>query len=219
MPRTSKSLEEATPEAIARAGLAIIEARGAAQLSFRSIAAYLHVSHTTVVRRGGGDFSGLLDLLADHLAEGLPELDPQAGTWSERTEARFTAWHDLLAARPGLVLLRGTRPLLGPRLLARLSEPQLADNLSIGLPMPAALRAYHQLYLYTLGCAALVELHDAKAVRLRTRSALAALDPEEFPLLSGNLDGVMAAITDASVFRDGLRRLIDSWAAQAGDTA
>ncbi|MFB8006967.1 TetR/AcrR family transcriptional regulator C-terminal domain-containing protein [Nocardia sp. NPDC056000] len=213
MPRTSKSLEDATPEAIARAGLAIIESSGAAQLSFRAIATYLGVSHTTVVRRGGGDFLGLLDLLADHLAADLPAIAPGSGEWARATEERFVAWYTLIAAHPGLVLLRGSRPLLGPCLLARLTEPQVADNLSLGLTLPRALQAYREMYLFTLGCAAMVEHRDTKAVQLRTRSTLAALDPDEYPLLSGHLNEVAEAIVDVEPFHDGLRRLIASWAA------
>ncbi|MEV6768687.1 hypothetical protein AB0N05_08620 [Nocardia sp. NPDC051030] len=215
MPKTSKSLEEATPGAIARAGLAIIETRGASELSFRAIASFLGVSHTTVVRRGGGDFGGLLDLLADHLADGLPEIAPGSGMWAEVTERRFVAWYDLLVAHPGLVLLRGPRPWLGPRVLARLTEPQLADNLSLGLPITEALHAYREMYLYTLGCAALVEQRDPKAVRLRARSALAALDPDEHPLLAAHLDDITTVLAGDGVYRDGLRRLIASWTATA----
>lgn len=213
MPRTSKSLEEATPEAIARAGLAIIEAGGPSQLSFRSIATHLKVSHTTVVRRGGGDFSGLLDLMADSLAESLPECAPGRCGWAEATETRFLAWYHLLIAYPGLVLLRGTRPLLGPRLLARLTEPQLADNISLGLCPEDAIRAYREMYLYTLACAALVEHRDPREILLRSRSAFAILDPQEFPLISGHLGQLADSLTGDSIYRDGLRRLIDSWAA------
>ncbi|GAB4584981.1 TetR/AcrR family transcriptional regulator C-terminal domain-containing protein [Nocardia sp. IFM 10818] len=213
MPRTSKSLEEATPRAIARAGLAIIETRGAQELSFRAIANYLRISHTTVVRRGGGDFNGLLDLLADHLAEDLPEIAPGSAPWARLTEDRFVAWHTLLIAHPGLVLLRGARPWLGPRLLSRLTEPQLADNLSLGMTMVEAMRAYREMYIYTLGAAALIEHRDPKPPLLRTRAAVAALDPDEYPLLSAHLGEMTTVLTGDDVFRDGLRRLIDSWAA------
>ncbi|MVU77496.1 TetR/AcrR family transcriptional regulator [Nocardia sp. ET3-3] len=212
MPRKSKSLDEATPGAIARAGLEILENRGAAELSFRSIAAHLAVSHTTVVRRGGGDFNGLVEMLADHLALDLPEIAAGSADWADATERRFVAWYTLLTAYPGLVMLRGPRPWLGPHLLTRLTEPQLADNVSLGLSPGDAFRAYRECYLYTLGCAGLVEHRDRKPARLRTRSILAALDPDEYPILATNLDEISALLTDDVVFRDGLRRLIASWA-------
>ncbi|WP_067813525.1 TetR/AcrR family transcriptional regulator C-terminal domain-containing protein [Nocardia inohanensis] len=213
MPRKSKSLDEATPEAIARAGLAIISEKGGSELSFRAIANYLEVSHTTVVRRGGGDFAGLLDLLADHLADSLPVIPAGSGEWAELTERRFTALYELLGTRPGLVLLRGSRSWFGPRILSRLTEPQLADNLALGLTVDDALLAYREMYLYTLGCAALIEHRDRKTVRLRTRSALAALDPEEFPVLGTHLETVAQLTVSDDIFCDGLRRLITSWAA------
>ncbi|GAB2519759.1 hypothetical protein GCM10027167_23450 [Nocardia heshunensis] len=208
-------LEEATPEAIARAGLAIIENRGATELSFRAIATDLSVSHTTVLRRGGGDFNGLVELVADVLALDLPEIPAGSGDWPTATEARFAAWYTLLTAYPGLVMLRGPRPWLGRRLLSRLTEPQLADSVSLGLSAADAFRCYRELYLYTLGCAALVEHRNRKPAQLRTRSALAALDPDEYPVMATHLDTISELLTDDTVFRDGLRRLITSWAASA----
>lgn len=216
MPRKSKSLEEATPEAIARAGLDIIATRGAGELSFRAIAAHLRVSHTTVVRRGGGDFSGLLELLADQLADDLPEIPAGSDDWAKATERRFVAWYDLLTSYPGLVMLRGPRVWLGPRLLARLTEPQVADNLSQGMTPRDAFRAYRECYLYTLGCAGLVAQHDRKPVRLRVRSDLAALDPDRYPELATHLDLVSELLTSDEVFHDGLRRLIESWGRDPG---
>ncbi|MGW4247029.1 TetR/AcrR family transcriptional regulator C-terminal domain-containing protein [Nocardia sp. NPDC004722] len=219
MPRNSKSLEEATPEAIARAGLAIIESRGAAELSFRAIATDLRVSHTTVLRRGGGDFNGLVELVADVLALDLPEIPAGSGDWAAVTEARFTAWYTLLTAYPGLVMLRGPRPWLGHRLLARLTEPQLADTVSRGLTPADAFRCYRELYLYTLGCAGLVEHRDRKPGHLRTRATLAGLDPDQYPVLATHLDIISELFTGDDVFRDGLRRLIASWARLEAPTA
>ncbi|MEU1429837.1 TetR/AcrR family transcriptional regulator C-terminal domain-containing protein [Nocardia sp. NPDC005746] len=215
MPRNSQSLAEATPEAIARAGLEIIESRGASELSFRTIAAHLRVSHTTVVRRGGGDFSGLVELVADVLALDLPEVAPGSGDWSESTERRFSAWYDLLTAYPGLIMLRGPRPWVGRRILARLTEPQLADNISLGLTPEQSFFAYRECYLYTLGCASLVEFRDRKPTQLATRGRLAALDPDEFPIMTTHLDTVTELLTSDAVFHDGLRRMIASWAATA----
>ncbi|WP_458689772.1 TetR/AcrR family transcriptional regulator C-terminal domain-containing protein [Nocardia tengchongensis] len=215
MPRNSQSLAEATPEAIARAGLEIVQSRGASELSFRSIAAHLRVSHTTVVRRGGGDFNGLVELVADVLALELPEIPAGSGDWAHFTERRFVAWYTLLTAYPGLVMLRGPRPWLGRRLLTRLTEPQLADNISLGLGPEQAFVAYRELYLYTLGCAGLVEFRDRKPTQLRTRAALAALDPDEFPVMATHLDTMSGLLTSDEVFHDGLRRLIESWAAAA----
>lgn len=206
MPRRSDASDEATPERIAATALAIIDEDGPSALSFRTVATRLHISHATVQRRCG-DVAGLLDLCIDHLAGELPEL-PVGGGWAESTETRFRALYSLLTAHPGLAVLRGARPWLGPRLLGRLVEPQLADNLAAGMSSEQAIFSYRQLYLFTLGAANFVDHRDPTTARRHTRTALAALDPVEFPSLTGHLDTVVEAVVDHEVYYDGLRRLI-----------
>ncbi|MEU5425383.1 TetR/AcrR family transcriptional regulator C-terminal domain-containing protein [Streptomyces olivoreticuli] len=206
MPRRSPSLSLATPDRIARTALAVIDEEGPAALSFRSVADRLGVSHATVHRRCT-DLGGLLDLCTDHLAAGLPDIPP--GTpWAEATEARFTALYALLTAHPGLVALRGSRPWLGPQLLARLVEPTLADSIAAGMTPEQAFHAYRRMYLLTLGSAAFVDHRDPKATVTTTRTALAALDPEQFPVLTGHMSVILPAMTDHEVFHGALRQLI-----------
>ncbi|MBB5120983.1 hypothetical protein AF335_19955 [Streptomyces eurocidicus] len=206
MPRHSASLDRATPEAIARTALSVIDEEGPGALSFRALAERLDVSHATIHRRCT-DLGGLLDLCTDHLATELPEIAP--GTdWAEATEARFGGLYELLTAHPGLVALRGARPWLGPQLLARLVEPALADNLAAGMTPEDAFRTYRRMYLLTLGSASFVDHRDPKATVVTTRSALAALDPERFPVLTGHMDVILPAMTDHEVYYGALRQLI-----------
>nr|AGS49997.1 hypothetical protein [uncultured bacterium esnapd26] len=185
---------------------------GHSALSFRTLAAALDISVAALQRRCT-DLAGLLDLVTDHLAARLPEIPP--GTdWATATEQRFTALYELLTAHPGLVALRGARPWLGPQLLKRLVEPQLADSLQAGMTPDAAIVTYRRLHLLTLGSASFVDHRDPKSAQAATRQALAALDPEEFPVLTGHLSAVLPAVVDHEIYYGALRQLI-----QAADPA
>lgn len=208
MPRRSAALDRATPEAIAAAALRILDEQGPAALSFRALAERLDVSHATVQRRCA-DLAGLLDLCTEHLAAQLPEI-PAAVGWAEATEQRFTALYRLLAAHPGLMILRGGRPWLGRQLLARLVEPALADSVAAGMNAAEAMTAYRRMYLLTLGSAAFVDHRDPAAATAASRAALAALDPADFPVLSAGLADVLPSLTDHEVYYGALRQLIEA---------
>ncbi|MGW0208695.1 TetR/AcrR family transcriptional regulator C-terminal domain-containing protein [Streptomyces sp. NPDC003233] len=179
---------------------------GPEALSFRTLAAELDISLASLQRRCT-DLAGLLDLVTDHLAAHLPDIPP--GTdWATATESRFTALYALLTAHPGLVVLRGSRPWLGPQLLKRLVEPQLADSIAAGMTPEEAVVTYRRMYLLTLGSASFVDHRNPKAARAATRTALAALDPEEFPVLTGHLAAILPATVDHEVYYGALHQLI-----------
>ncbi len=202
----STFLDLATPVRIAEQALLIVDEQGPGTLSFRTLAAKLGISVASLQRRCT-DLAGLLDLVTDHLAAGLPEIPPGAD-WATATETRFTALYELLTAHPGLVALRGSRPWLGPQLLKRLVEPQLADSLAAGMTPQEAITVYRRMYLLTLGSASFVDHRDPKAALAATRTALAALDPEEFPALTGNLRAILPAVVDHEVYYGALRQLL-----------
>ncbi|MFJ2744377.1 TetR/AcrR family transcriptional regulator [Streptomyces sp. NPDC087440] len=208
MPRQSPSLDRATPELIAETALSIVDRDGPQALSFRTLADRLGISHATVQRRCT-DLAGLLDLCTDHLAAGIPSVAP--GTeWARASEIRFRALYELLVAHPGLVALRGARPWLGPQLLARLTEPELAAHLARGLSAAQAMATYRRMYLLTLGCATFVDHRAPQENAARTRAALAALDPAEFPALTGHVGEILPVLTDHEVFRTALHQLIEA---------
>ncbi|MEU3904088.1 TetR/AcrR family transcriptional regulator C-terminal domain-containing protein [Streptomyces goshikiensis] len=208
MPRQSVSLELATPELIAETALLMVDQDGCDALTFRTLAARLGIGHATLQRRCT-DMAGLLDLCADHLAAGLP--DTPAGTdWATATETRFRRLYQLLTDHPGLVALRGARPWLGPQLLKRLVEPQLAANLSAGMTPREAIDCYRRMYLLTLGSASFVDHRNPKGAQAATRTALAALDPEEYPVLTGHLAVILTSVVDHEVYYQALRQLIDA---------
>lgn len=208
MPRRSASLDRATPERIAGAALLLVDEGGPEALTFRALAARLDISLASLQRRCT-DLAGLLDLCTDHLAARLPDVPPGTG-WAAATETRFTALYRLLAAHPGLLALRGTRPWLGPNLLAHLAEPQIAANLAAGMTPEQAITSYRRMYLLTLGGAGFVDHRDPRAAESATRRALAALDPAAYPALTGHLHTIVPATTDHEVYLGALRQLIDA---------
>ncbi|MGW2249866.1 TetR/AcrR family transcriptional regulator [Kitasatospora sp. NPDC001660] len=208
MAKQSVTADQLNATTIARAAIEMIDAGGPEALNFRALGDKLGVSHTTVHRRCGESVAGLLDMCMDHLAGQLPEPQPGA-TWPELAERSFTALYELLAAHPGLVALRGSRPWLGRQLLARLTEPVLAAGERAGMTPANSVTAYRRLYLFTLGCAAFVSHADTAVARETTRQGLAVLPPDQFPFLAGHVDTVLDVVTDHDVFRSGLRQLID----------
>ncbi|MEU8779503.1 TetR/AcrR family transcriptional regulator [Streptomyces sp. NPDC048606] len=208
MPRRSTALDRATPEVIAEAALRILDEEGPQALSFRALADRLDVSHATVQRRCV-DLAGLLDLCTEHLAARLPEV-PAGTDWAEAAELRFGAFYRLLVAHPGLLVLRGGRPWLGRQLLARLVEPSLADSVAAGMTPAEAMTVYRGMYLLTLGSAAFVDHRDPAAATAASRAALAALDPERFPVLTGAQAAVLPPLTGHEVYHTALRRLVEA---------
>ncbi len=208
MPRRSPALDQATPEAIAVAALRLLDEEGPAALSFRALADRLGVSHATVQRRCD-DLAGLLDLCTEHLAGQLPDI-PAGTDWAQACEERFGALYRLLTAHPGLLVLRGGRPWLGRQLLARLVEPALADSVAAGMTAAEAMTVYRRMYLLTLGSAAFVDHRDPAGATAASRAALAALDPERFPVLCAGLADVLPPLTDHEVYYGALRQLIEA---------
>jgi len=197
-----------SPETIAATSLAIVDADGPDALSFRRVGAALGTSHTTI-HRHCGSIDGLLDICVDHLANELPFLDPDL-PWAASTEARFVALYELLNAHPALVALRRQRPWLGPRVLERLVEPALQANLKAGLTPQQSIRAYRQMYLFTLGCSVFVDHSDPARAARHTRTALAGLDRDEYPALTNDVEVIVAGVSDHAVFCQGLRHLINA---------
>lgn len=208
MTQQSPTTDRATPELIAEQALLIVDQQGPEALSFRALAAALGVGVATLQRRCT-DQAGLLDLIADHIAADIPEI-PAGTPWATATRQRFSALYELLVAHPGIVALRGARPWLGPRLLARLVEPQLADSIAAGMTPEEAIATYRRAYLLTLGCASFVDHRDPKRAQAATRRALAALDPEDYPVLTGHLATIVPATTDHAVYYGALQQLIDA---------
>jgi AcrR family transcriptional regulator len=193
-----------TDTAIAVAALAVLDRDGYQELSLRKVAAELGTSHTTV-HRHCGTFDGLLDLCADHLAAELPLVEPTA-PWIAAARTRFTALFESLIAHPGLVVLRRGRPWLGEQMMRRFSEPAMAASLAAGMSAAEMAEAHRELYMFTTGCALTYASYDTRS----GRTALAVLDPAEFPTISAHLHELADDAPIRRSFELGLDRLLAS---------
>ncbi|HEY3867426.1 MAG TPA: TetR/AcrR family transcriptional regulator C-terminal domain-containing protein [Actinocrinis sp.] len=194
-------------DVIARAALRIIDSEGPDALNFRRLGRELQVAHMTVYRRLADLRVPLDGCVLDYVVDTIPQFGPEA-TWADATEARFVALYDLMVAHPGVVSMRRGGPWLGPKVMRKLIEPQLAANLAAGMTPDQMVRAYRRMYLFTLGCACFTDHALPDAVVTRTRAAIALLPPEQFPAVTAHADAVLRGVVDHEVFYGGLRQLI-----------
>lgn len=187
---------------ITTTALRLLRDEGPEALSFRRIAAALGISHTTV-HRHCVSYGRLLEECADRLAGQLPEVGPGL-PWPQEMERRYTALYELWIANSALLALRQGQPWWVPNMLTRWAEPALAAALHIGMTPEQALQTTRQLYLFTYGCSSTHATYTARQVR----SLVAALDPEEFPALSANMEVIVHGTPERDVFTQGLRTLI-----------
>ena len=207
MARPSLGEDSLSLDVIARAALRIIDSEGADALNFRRLGKELGVAHMTVYRRLADLKVPLDGCVLDYVVGTIPQLDPHS-SWADSTEARFTALYEVIVAHPGIVAMRRGGPWLGPRVMQRLIEPQLAANLAAGMTPDQMVRAYRRMYLFTLGCACFTDHSMPEAVVQRTRAALGALPPDLFPAATGNVEAILKGVVDHEVFYGGLRQLI-----------
>lgn len=207
MARPSLGEDSLSLDVIARAALRIVDSEGVDALNFRRLGKELGVAHMTVYRRLA-DYKVPLDgCVLDYVVGSIPQL-PADATWADATEARFTALYELLVAHPGIVAMRRGGPWLGPRVMQRLIEPQLAANLAAGMTPDQMVRAYRRMYLFTLGCACFTDHGTPEAVVQRTKAAVSALPADLFPAVTGHSEAILKGVIDHEVFYGGLRQLI-----------
>jgi AcrR family transcriptional regulator len=125
--------------------------QGLAKFSIRSIAAELSLSPMSVYRFVDSKDQLLDQVLLRVLArmEIPATFEPQ---WEERIVTIMSGWHDLLLAHAEVVPLLIERPIpRGSEGLARLQEAVLANLDAAGLTGAAAIRAFWQIFVLTVG--------------------------------------------------------------------
>lgn len=167
-------------DVIAEAALDILQNEGPEALSLRRVGEVLGTSHVTIFRRCGS-FEGLLDVCADYVAAGFPEVPDTLG-WATATQRRFEAAYDMWTEHADLILLMRGRAWLGMNMTSRFYEPAMRCIVDAGMPMSEAARLFSILYRLTIG--SVISTRANHWTPWESRESLEKLGAHRFPTLA-----------------------------------
>jgi AcrR family transcriptional regulator len=202
-----------SPDEIAATALDLVDRAGLEALSMRRLADELGVGTMTLY----GYFrskSELLDALMDESTTDVEGLLPEGAAWRERVALLVRAMRSTLERHPALVQIRLQRTMTRPRQF-RVTEQVVRALIEAGLPRDEAARAFRLLFTYVFGFVAFSPSTASDSARREIRAALAALPPDEYPLLSSMGDEAAAAAGGDDQFDYGLELLLDGIEARA----
>jgi AcrR family transcriptional regulator len=150
----------------------------------------------------------LLDAVVDVAAASTPEGIDLGGDWRQSLGALMREARARLTRHPGAIQMRRAGPLLSPGAL-RVTEAALQVLKRAGFSTVEATRAYRTLFLYTFGFAAFNTPLEPEELKRRTRAAVVALPPNEYPALTDAADEAADAMAGDEVFEFGLDRILD----------
>jgi AcrR family transcriptional regulator len=159
--------------------------------------------------------SDLLDALMDASATDVGDVVPDDAPWRERITALVRAIRSTLEHHPALIQIRLQRTMTRPRQF-RVTEQVVRALIEAGLPRDEAARAFRLLFTYVFGFVAFSPSAATDSARSQVRAALAALPPEEYPLLSSMGEEAAAAAGGDEQFDYGLQLILDGIEARAG---
>lgn len=170
------------PDTVVRLAIEVADREGLAAVSFRRLAADLHVTPMSLYRHVR-DKDDLLDRMTDAImAELALSVDP-AADWTDQLRQVLHAVHRVALAHPVCPQLVAGRPFLSQQ-ADRATEALLAILERAGFGMELSADITRQLMLLSLGPALLPSIwapqSDPDAAR-RIRVHLAELPPGEFP--------------------------------------
>jgi hypothetical protein len=89
-------------------------------------------------------------------------------------------------------------------MLSRFVEPALHSDLEAGMTATQMIQTFRQMYLFALGCSSTHSVYNSP----QARTIIAALDPDEFPVLATHIHLIAGSVAEHDVFRIGLHNLI-----------
>lgn len=193
-------------ERIAHAALELADREGLESLSMRRLAAELGVGTMTLY----GYFRSkdeLIDAAVDAATDEAP-IAIGGGTWKEQLRRLMRGVHEHLGRHPSGVRIRLVRPMLSPRAL-QITEAGLTILEGAGFDRANAARAYRALFTYTFGFASFNSPENPEEAKRRTKAALTALPPDEYPTLSEAASEAADTVAGDAQFGFGLDRLLD----------
>jgi AcrR family transcriptional regulator len=193
-------------ESIVDAAIELVDRAGLEALTMRALARQLDVGTMTLYGYFR-DKRELVDAMVDALAERAP-VPALRGSWRERLAELMAYLHRSLAAYPQLARLRVAQPIVTPGAF-RFTETAIAVLRGAGFDAAPAAQHFRTLFLYTFGVAVLSPADQAAEHRRRSAGALAALPPDEYPTLSGQLLEMLDSLDPEAQFRHGLELILD----------
>lgn len=184
----------------------LLAEHGLAGLTMRRVAERLGVGTMTLYGYFR-DKDTLLDAIIDANGAGL-NLPSPTGPWKARLRQLMLALHDQLIEHPYLVELRLRRPIVSPQAM-RWTEAGLGILQHAGMSPGEAAKAFRPLFVFTFGHAAFLPRGDTQSVIRRARSAVYALPPEEYPLVSAAAQELAEVLVGQEPYELGLDLLLD----------
>ena len=203
---TQSTRAKLSREQVARAALDLADRDGLEAVSMRALADRLDVGTMTLY----GYFRNKDELLDAVVDTAVSEGDAPVlrGGWRQRLRTVILHARQGLLRHPSLVELRVRRPVLRPEAL-RFSERSLSVLREAGFDPREATAAFRLIFTYTLGFAALSPSEATEHDRRAASAALAALPPDEYPMLTEAREEASAAMGGEEVFEYGLERILD----------
>jgi AcrR family transcriptional regulator len=209
--KRSKPEPRLSRERILEAAIEVVAGEGIEALSMRRLAQQLDVWPMSVYRYFQ-DKDALLDAIAATAVADI-ELPDLSASWRARMHALLEEARTALAL-PSAAGERLPHAFLTPEGL-RVPEAGLAILRDAGLDDSAAVSAWRALWSYTFGFAAFALGPSQSEVLRRTRTAVAALPDEGYPVMSGAGPAFASALADEQEFERGLDLLLDGIEARA----
>ncbi len=208
---TTRSRGTLNREGIAATALDLLDRDGLDALSMRKLADELGVGTMTLY----GYFRSkeeLLDAVIDaSMTQGGLAVE---GTWRERAVALARGMRAYLERHPALVQIRRRQTMTRPRQFA-VTEQVMRALIDAGLPRAEAARTFRLLFTYVFGYVAFSPDAAADQARADVRTSLAALPPDEYPVLTSMVDEAVAAAAGDEQFDFGLALILDGVEARA----
>jgi AcrR family transcriptional regulator len=191
---------------VAQAALDFLDQHGLEALSMRRLATELGVGTMTLY----GYFRSkdeLLDAVVDTAVAGRvsPHLE---GSWQDRLRQLMRATRSGLGRHPALVKLRVQRPVLRPEAL-RFCENTMEILREAGFEPGEAARAFRLFFTYVFGFAAFSPAGSEEDAAKRSRQAMRALAPDEYPAMAEASEELALAMAGADTFDFGLDLIIE----------
>ena len=202
-----------TREAVARKALEVLDRDGLEAVSMRRLADELGAGTMTLY----GYFRNKEELLDAVIDAGFADFEPPAAQSTPLAGLRelMIAAREVLRRHPALAEIRSTGPIVRPRGFT-ITEVALGLLTEAGLDPGEAARVYRLLFEYVFGHAIVNRRPPSAELRREALASIAALPPDDFPLVTSAAESMADSVAGADQFEYGLDLILDGIEARLG---